>query len=373
MADLPSTMRAWAYRQSGLPSQVVKLETTFRTPKATDLGPNELLVEIHYTSFNGGVTLVAQSLRPRPLAFFISKEERVGIMELEFAGRMVAAGKNVLSSRPDLRLGEFVVGCMDEMRLMRRGAGSLAEYVVVKADMVAPYELPGGEKSKFSLAEWAGLSAVGCTAVQVTDRMGIKAGDKVLINGSSGGAGVLMVQVVKSIVGPGGRVVATCSGRNVDLVKSLGADEVIDYRQCGPLHAHLAASEHAKAPFDAIIDCVGIQALFAHSPAYLAPKGKFVNLGAMDTELSVRGLFQWVGLSMWNRFCPRIFGGVPRDYEFYSARVNVPSLERLRKMVQDGKLRQVIDSIWEFEDVPKVGWFVLFFPIMSNILTVAGI
>ncbi|OKL64664.1 hypothetical protein UA08_00098 [Talaromyces atroroseus] len=357
MSEIPPTMRAWAYRQAGLPSQVVKLETNLRTPQPTDLGPNEVLVETRYTSFNGGFTLIMQSLRPRPLALWLPKKDRMSIAEFEFAGRMVAAGANVLASRPDLRLGELVVGSMDHMNTIRHGVGALAEYAISDIAAVVPYQIAGEKKSKLSLAEWAGLGAVGCTAVQVMDRVGVKAGDKVLINGGSGGAGVMMVQVAKSVVGPNGRVVATCSGRNVDLVKSLGADEVIDYRQCGPLHTYLAASEHAKAPFDAIIDCVGIQDLFAYSPAYLGRGKKFLNIGAMDTETSIRGAVKWVWLRVWNRFCPRILGGVPREYEFYGAKCDVQSLERVRKMVQAGELRQVVDSIWEFEDVPKVAIF----------------
>ncbi|KAH8691130.1 alcohol dehydrogenase [Talaromyces proteolyticus] len=353
MSDLPPTMRAWVYREKGHPSKVVKLETDFKTPQPADLGADEVLVEVHYTGFNAVITILIQSLNPRPFSFFLPRRDRVAVTELEFAGRLIAAGGNVLASRPDLKIGELVIGFVDASKAIFTGAGGLAEYAVAPAKTVVPYHVPGEEQPKLSIEEWAGLGGVGCTAIQVIDRAGVKSGDKVLINGGSGGAGAMMVQVTRSVVGPNGRVVATCSGANVELVKSLGADEVIDYRQCAPLHAYLAASEHARTPFDAIIDCVGIQDLFTHSTAYLAPGKTFLNIGGMDIEYSMKGILKGVWTQLWNRFCPRIFGGVPRWYRFYSATPDVESLERLRKLVQNEEVRQVVDSIWGFEDVPK--------------------
>lgn len=355
--SLPLTMRAWTYRTKGLPSTTVKLETDFRTPQPSDLGPDDVLVEVHYVAFNGGITLGIKGLRPRPFAFFLRQQDRVAIVEIEFAGRLIAAGRNVLSDtgscRKDLRLGELVIGSVNPFKSLRDGSGALAEYVATPAQYVVPYQLPGGEQPKLSLAEWAGLGGVGCTAIQTVKVAGIKAGDKVLINGGSGGAGVMMVQVARSVIGPHGRLVATCSAANVDMVKSLGADEVIDYRQHSPLHAYLAASEHAESPFDAIIDCVGVQELYTHSPSYLAPGKKFIAIGAMNADSSLKGVLLLIWLTLWNQFWPVIFGGVPRTYKFYSAEPDVTSLELLRKMAQEGSLRQVIDSIWEFEDVPK--------------------
>ncbi|CRG86733.1 hypothetical protein PISL3812_03744 [Talaromyces islandicus] len=369
---LPPTMRAWTYRTKGLPSTTVKLESDIRTPQPTDLGPDDVLVEVHYVAFNGGVTSGIQGLGPRPLAFFLRQQDRVAIAEFEFAGRLIAAGGNVLPAttssgagggRKDLKIGELVTGFMNPFKSLRTGAGALAEYAIAPAKSVVPYQLPGDgeEPPKLSLAEWAGLGGVGCTAIQAVERARIKAGDKVLINGSSGGAGVMMVQVARSVIGPQGKLVATCSAANVELVKSLGADEVIDYRQHSPLHTYLAASEDADRPFDAIIDNVGIQELFTHSPSYLAPGKKFLAIGAMNAEFSVRGAVYLVWLMLWNQFCPVIFGGVPRKFQFYSAEPDLPSLEMLRKMTQEGTLRQVIDSIWEFEDVPKASLYIFVF------------
>jgi NADPH:quinone reductase-like Zn-dependent oxidoreductase len=365
--SLPTNMRAWTYRTKGLPSITVQLESDIKTPQPVDLGPDDVLVEIHYVAFNGGVTSGIQGLRPRPLAFFLRQRDRVAITEFEFAGRLIAAGGNVLSttnhdsSRKDLKIGELVIGTVNPFKALRDGSGALAEYAITSAQFVVPYQLPGGEQSKLSLAEWAGLGGVGCTAIQAVERAGLKPGDKVLINGGSGGAGVMMVQVARSVIGPQGRLVATCSAANVELVKSLGADEVIDYRQHSPLHAYLAESEHAGSPFDAIIDNVGIQELFTHSPSYLAPGKKFIAIGAMNAELSLKGAFQLGYLMLWNQFCPVIFGGVPRKFQFYSAKPDLPSLELLRKMSQEGSLRQIIDSIWEFEDVPRVSLYIFIF------------
>ncbi|RAO65491.1 uncharacterized protein BHQ10_001503 [Talaromyces amestolkiae] len=352
-SELPSTMRAWVYRTKGLPSEILKLEINIETPKIANLAPDEVLVEVYYSALNNISTQLMQTLRPRPLGFFISQKNRLAIPEIELGGRLIAAGKNVLSRRPDLKLGDLVIGLTDPAKSMRDGSGALAEYAVLPVAHVVPYQLPSGEQEQLSLAEWSALGGVGCTAIQVTERAGLKAGDKILVNGSSGGAGTTVIQVARYILGPSGHIVATCSASNIDLVKSLGADEVIDYQQCGPLHTYLAMSVHAQTPFDAIIDCVGIQDLFIHSPTYLALGKNFINIGSLELEHSIKGTLHWVWLAFWNQYCPLIFGGIPRHFEFYSAEPDVQSLEKLRKLTQERKLRPVVDSVWEFEDASK--------------------
>jgi NADPH:quinone reductase-like Zn-dependent oxidoreductase len=99
--------------------------------------------------------------------------------------------------------------------------GAYAEYATVAADNVA--RVPSG----LSLGEAAAVPLVALTALRaLRDKADLAAGDHVLINGASGGVGTFVVQISKAM---GARVTATCSGRNIELVRSLGADEVIDY------------------------------------------------------------------------------------------------------------------------------------------------
>jgi NADPH:quinone reductase-like Zn-dependent oxidoreductase len=103
---------------------------------------------------------------------------------------------------------------------LKLAAGSLAEYVAVAATSVVR------KPDRASFEEAAGLPVAGCVALTLIDAARLKAGDTILVNGASGGIGTIVVQLAKKLVGESGRVVAICSGRNVELVNSLGADEV---------------------------------------------------------------------------------------------------------------------------------------------------
>lgn len=145
------------------------------------------------------------------------------VPEAEFAGSIVAFGPNgTRTSECEgqvLEVGEEVIGFLDP-RMLFRWNGALAEYcVAMRKDIVRK---PEGMES----LEAAGLGACGWTSVCAGDAAGWKRGDKVLINGASGGLGSMMVQIAKNLVGNEGKVVAVCSGRNEKYVRDLGADEV---------------------------------------------------------------------------------------------------------------------------------------------------
>ncbi|KAL1968722.1 hypothetical protein VTN77DRAFT_1548 [Rasamsonia byssochlamydoides] len=345
-------MRAWTYSRRGLPSQTIQLDTHFKAPSLSDVGPNDALVEINYAAMNGGVAYFMQVVPPLPFSWISTN--RVAIPELEFSGTLLAVGRDVLAARPDLQPGTLVLGSCMPLEHFRRGCGTLAEYVVVPASRMVPISTAGeAAASKLSLAEAAGIGGVGATAVQILDLSGLKTGDKVLINGGSAGSGVMMVQVARHVVGESGYVVATCSAANAELVQSLGADEVIDYRTHEPLHEYLRSSHHSKRQFDAIIDCIGIQDLYTHSPEYLARGKPYLNIGALTATPTLAGFLSWTWTQMLNMFWPSFLGGVPRPYCFHSTTPDVNTLNRVKKLVAEGKLRQVVDSIWEMEDVLK--------------------
>ena len=152
------------------------------------------------------------------------------IPEAELSGSIVAFGpKGARSSECEgqvLEVGEEVIGFLNP-RMLFRWNGVLAEYCVAyRKDVVRK---PDGMES----VEASGLGACGWTAVCAGDAAGWKSGDKVLINGASGGLGAMMVQVAKNLVGKEGKVVAVCSGKNEQFVRDLGADEVSRHvRRC---------------------------------------------------------------------------------------------------------------------------------------------
>lgn len=156
---------------------------------------------------------------------------------VDFAGIIDAVGKDVTSVKP----GDAVLGGTNFSRGQR---GSYADTVLVREDQIAI--VPDGLDIKAAGA----LPVVGVTAWMCIAEQGkLQKGHKVLILGASGGVGQVAVQLVKHL---GGVAVGVCSSKNIDLVRELGADEVIDYKASDPL-------EQAKvfAPYQLVLDCAG--------------------------------------------------------------------------------------------------------------------
>ena len=168
----------------------------------------------------------------------------------DVAGRVEAVGKNVTRFRP----GDEVFGAGK--------SGSLAEYVRSGENDFAP------KPAALSFEQAAALPMAGCTALQaVRDHGKLQPGQSVLINGAAGGVGTFAVQIAKAF---GGEVTGVCSTGNVDMVRAIGADNVVDYT---------VEDFTRKGPrYDLIIDTVGNRSLTAIRRA-LTPKGTFVLLG----------------------------------------------------------------------------------------------
>ena len=152
------------------------------------------------------------------------------IPELDFSGKIVLLGPDVPKER-QLEEGMDVFGSV-LVPAHLKGAGTLSEFVAVEASGVV--KMPevkskeGWEREK-GAQKAAGLGVSGCTALVLMEeakKKGLKEGMRVLVNGASGGIGTMVVQLAKKAVGPSGQVIAICSGKNADLVKRLGADEV---------------------------------------------------------------------------------------------------------------------------------------------------
>ena len=215
----PPTMRAWTHSQAGVPSTVLHFSSDVKTPALTS--PTDVLVQITDASLSPAGSIMMQFC---PFIF----RSKPAIPELDFAGTLIAVGADVPKDR-NLAPGDAVFGSVTVRPHLNAGAGALAEYMVVAASSVV--RKPDG----MALQEAAGLGVCGCTALTLYDRAGLKAGDSVLINGASGGIGTMATQLARHAVGPSGRIVALCSGKNAKMVRSLGADEVRDLGLLEPI------------------------------------------------------------------------------------------------------------------------------------------
>ncbi|OCL11073.1 GroES-like protein [Glonium stellatum] len=313
------TMKAWLYNTTtgGLEKNLY-LPTL--APKPQLISPNQILVEVISMGLNPTdykipeLGLVAKAVIPTPAS-----------PGLDFCGRVAATGNTVDS----LRIGELVWGRLDGPTRH----GTLGQFVIASATGCVP--LPDGVDPD----QAAGLASAGITAYQ-SIVPNVKKGDRVFINGGSGGTGIFGIQIAKI---KGCHVTTTCSAANMELCKSLGADEVIDYTSVDVCQALKEKGE----VFGLAVDNVGAPAdLYKASSSFLLPLGKFVQVGA---EVS------WGATAtvMSNFMVPSFLGGGKRKYEFISVKNKYEDLNELATWLKEGKLKSVIDSAFEFEDAPK--------------------
>src|SRR3954462_15601442 len=204
IAATAERMKAIKYCEYGEPDKVLKLEQVEK-PAPND---NQILVRVRAVSirfFDGG--MLGGSI-PGRLLFGLRKPKNTTPAS-DFAGTVEAAGKSVT----EFKLGDEVFGVK---------AGCLAEYICVRADRGAVTMKPANVN--FEQAASIPTALVALQGLRDTGQ--VKAGQKVLINGASGGVGTFTVQIAKAF---GAEVTGVCSTRNLELVRSLGADHVIDY------------------------------------------------------------------------------------------------------------------------------------------------
>jgi NADPH:quinone reductase-like Zn-dependent oxidoreductase len=205
-------MRAWSYKTRGQPADVLNLTTDYTTPSPSNLGPNDVLVRIEYAALTPSASTLI-SVLPNWI------HTLPAVPELMFSGTIAALGSDVAKTRPELTKGAPAFGGTS-IQLYLKGHGTLADYSLCPAEQVVV------KPDDISFRDAAALAGNGVTAVEVLQTLKLKKGDKVLINGGSGATGTMLVQCARDIVGESGRVVATCSEGNSEMVKRIGADEV---------------------------------------------------------------------------------------------------------------------------------------------------
>lgn len=318
MSALPQTMRAseWSSAAGGLEKNL-KVNDKAPLPKgAHSLGPNQTLVKIAYSALNP----VDYKLPELPIVgrFAFTKP---AIPCMDFSGTVVA------SRRSDLKAGQRVFG---KTELMSNGA--LAEYAVVGPDGLAPLA------DNVGLKEAGGVGVAGLTAYQSLAPY-VKNGDKVFINGGSGGTGTFGVQIAKAL---GCYVATSCSGPNVELCKSIGADEVIDYKTEDVVNT----LKRKATQFDLIVDNAGSLDLYWQSHHYLKPSGKVVAVGG---GFSIGFITELMKIFL----IPRFLGGGQRGFYFLSCKSNADHCKHLGQMMMEGKVKPVVGQLYDLENAPE--------------------
>jgi NADPH:quinone reductase-like Zn-dependent oxidoreductase len=238
---------------------------------------------------------------------------------VDFAGVVEAVGKSVTRFKP----GDEVFGGRD---------GALAEYVAVRESRAIALK-----PANVSFEEAAGVGIAGVTALQgVRDVGKLQPGEKVLINGASGGVGTYAVQIAKAL---GGEVTGVCSGRNADLVRSIGASRVIDYTK----EDFTAGGQR----YDLILECVGNRSL-ADLRRALTPQGRVVLIGGGGPSEG-----NWVGPMARPIRAALLSPFVGQKMATLFAQLNGKDLTALGEMMQAGKVRTVIDKRYSLADVPR--------------------
>ena len=291
-------MKAIRYCQYGSPDDVLKLEQV-QKPVPNN---NQILVRVRAVSlrFYDGGMLGGGIGR---LIFGLRKPKNT-IPGSDFAGTVEAVGKNVTEFKP----GDEVFGVR---------AGALAEYICVTASR-AVVSKPGN----VSFEQAASIPTALVALQGLRDTGHLKAGQKILINGASGGVGTFAVQIAKAF---GAEVTGVCSTRNVDLVRSIGADHVIDYTK----------EDYTKSDqrYDVIYDLVNNHS-FAERRRILKPGGICVLAGIGGSGMHEETLSRAVGVlttSVRSKFAKEKF--VP-----FGVDINKKDLGVLRDLAESGKI-----------------------------------
>ncbi len=310
-------MKAVLYKKYGSPDVLELGELEKPTP-----GDNEVLVKISATT----VTMVDSIFR-RGDQFFARMatgpmKPKQPVLGTEFCGEVEAVGKSVKNFKP----GDVVFGDSTN------GSGTHAEYICLTQDGAFIHK-----PANISAQEAAGVAYGALTALPfIRDNGKVKSGDKVLINGASGAVGSFAVQFAKHY---GADVTAVCSTANVNMVKELGADTVIDYKK--------EDFTRKAATYDVVFDAVG-KTSFSQSKKALKPGGIF-----LTTVVGFPILLQMLRTSIiGNKKAAIAFTGLR------SLPDKVKDLQLIKEMIEQNKLKVTIDRQFPLEQIAEAHRYV---------------
>jgi NADPH:quinone reductase-like Zn-dependent oxidoreductase len=299
--------------QYGPPADVLRLREV-TTPEPTEA---EVLIKLYASSVNplDGFTI-------RGPLFFFPKLGRLlkpthTIAGADYAGRIESIGRDIVRFLP----GDEVFGAS----FRGKGLGGFAEYACAREDSLAP------KPCNLSFEEAAAVPVAAITALQgLRDQGQIQRGQKVLIDGASGGVGTFAVQIAKSF---GAEVTAVCSPRNADRARAIGADHVIDYTREDFTRSDLR--------YDLILGANAHHSIFDYRRA-LSRDGIFVMVGGgfarILQAMSIGPLLSWMG---------------NKKMRFFIAKINGRDLLLLKDLLEAGKIVPVIDRQYPLGEVAE--------------------
>ncbi|WP_353814714.1 NAD(P)-dependent alcohol dehydrogenase [Agromyces sp. SYSU T00266] len=304
----PATMRAAVQQRYGPPSVLESAEVGVPQPDRADV-----LVEVGAASVHPGDYFVMTGEPYVVRLVFGLRRPRHGIPGMDLAGVVAAVGKGVTALRP----GDEVFGWSAN--------GALAEYACVPADNLV--SVPGN----LSIAEVAAVPTSAMTALQaLRDIANVRPGQTVLVTGASGGVGTFAVQIAKA---SGAEVTGVCSTRNADLVRSLGADHIVDYTETD--------FTRTGRRYDVILDNVEALPLAAVRRA-LTPTGILI-------PNSGRG-GRWLGPLPRIAKARILSGFTPQRLKPFTSLAKRRDLLALRQLLTTGQVTPVIDRTYALDD-----------------------
>ncbi|KAJ3007467.1 hypothetical protein HKX48_009107 [Thoreauomyces humboldtii] len=311
-------MRAWKYASTsgGLENNLV-LHTTEPLPKPTS---KQHLIKVLFVGLNPVDYKPAEA--PVVGRLIVGRGATPGF---DVAGRIVVPAEG-----SDLVEGQLVFGAASSNPM---AGGALAEYTAAPVETILP--IPEGvDPVDLAGSPIAGVTAYGSLVPY------IKPGSRVFINGGSGGTGTYGIQIAKVC---GAHVTVSCSTRNVDLCRSLGADNVLDYT-ASPILDQLRAAAKLDGPFDHVVDNVFSDPdLFYQAHTYTTPDARFIEVAGSPSVSFVR-------FAVGGSVLPGFLGGGKRRFSVFMADAGKKEpLQEVARWVKEGKVKPVTDRVFPME------------------------
>jgi NADPH:quinone reductase-like Zn-dependent oxidoreductase len=290
------------------------------------VGGRDVLIEVHAASVNP----VDFKIRDGKLKVLLPYSFPL-ILGQDLAGVVVETGAQVKR----FKKGDAVYARMDKMRI-----GSFAEYAAVDESLVAL------KPQNLSMTEAASIPLAGLTAWQALfEKTQIKAGERVLIHAGSGGVGTLAIQLARA---HGAWVATTTSTLNVDWVRKLGANQVIDYKK--------ENFQDKISGLDVVLDTLGGECLLRSFKA-VRPEGCIVSVSGMaDAKFAREWGLKWPMQLLFALLSSKIRRTARRAgvrYEFLFMHPSGEQLEQIRAMIEAGKIRPVIDRVFPLDQAKE--------------------
>ncbi|KAL8894844.1 MAG: hypothetical protein Q9192_004007 [Flavoplaca navasiana] len=316
----PTAMRSWQYsRTAGGLEKNLTLNPSAPVPTPR---PDQHLVQVIAAALNPVDYKPAEV--PGLIRFAISKPATPGI---DFAGTIVRPAND-----SPLKAGQLVFGASGATPV---AGGALREFSV--SGLKSTVAIPEGVDP----IDAATVGVAGLTAYQSIVPH-VKHGDKIFINGGSGGTGVFIIQIAKAV---GCHVTTTCSTPNVDFCKEMGADEVVDYKKEKVLDVILFKAKERR--YDHVVDNVGSDeelALRCHE--FMRSDGTMVIVGG---EPSLKAISQM----MKRKLLPGFLGGPKGNVVGFWPDQKPEDLQQIAEWMKEGKVKAVVDTKFQFEEAPK--------------------